>query len=93
LRAYAANDYCHAREGGKVGDVWIQWQLLAPSYPTASAGETCAAGQSGARKAAGVPGSAHGLCKDGATRLANNGATVARLEAIYGWEAGKMASL
>ncbi|WP_298356917.1 tyrosine-type recombinase/integrase [Rhodoblastus sp.] len=43
--------------------------------------------------AAGVPGSAHGLRKAGATRLANNGATVAQLEAIYGWEGGKMASL
>jgi integrase len=44
-------------------------------------------------KAAGVPGSAHGLRKAGATRLANNVATVAQLEAIYGWEGGKMASL
>jgi hypothetical protein len=34
--------------------------------------------------AAGVPGSARGLRKAGATRLANNGATVAQLEAIYG---------
>jgi integrase len=42
---------------------------------------------------AGVPGSAHGLRKAGATRLANNGATVAQLEAIYGWEGGKMAAL
>jgi integrase len=47
----------------------------------------------GACKAAGVPGSAHGLRKAGATRAANNGATVAQLEAIYGWSGGKMASL
>jgi integrase len=44
-------------------------------------------------KAAGVPGSAHGLRKAGATRAANNGATEAQLEAIYGWSGGKMASL
>jgi integrase len=42
---------------------------------------------------AGVPGSAHGLRKAGATRAANNGATVAQLEAIFGWSGGKMASL
>jgi integrase len=44
-------------------------------------------------EAAGVPGSAHGLRKSGATRAANNGATVAQLEAIFGWSGGKMASL
>jgi integrase len=44
-------------------------------------------------KAADVPGSAHGLRKAGATRIANNGATVAQLEAIYGWSGGKMAAL
>jgi integrase len=42
---------------------------------------------------AGVPGSAHGLRKAGATRAANNGATVAQLEAIFGWEGGRMAAL
>ena len=44
-------------------------------------------------KAAGVPGSAHGLRKAGATRAANNGATVAQLNAIYGWTGEKMAVL
>lgn len=44
-------------------------------------------------KAAGVPGSAHGLRKAGATRAANNGATEAELEAIFGWKGGKMAAL
>jgi integrase len=44
-------------------------------------------------KAAGVPGSAHGLRKAGATRAANNGATTAQLNAIYGWTGEKMASL
>jgi integrase len=41
---------------------------------------------------AGVPGSAHGLRKIAATRAANNGATVAELEAIFGWSGGRMAS-
>jgi integrase len=36
---------------------------------------------------------AHGLRKVGATRAANNGATVAELEAIFGWSGGGMASL
>ena len=44
--------------------------------------------------AAGVPGkSAHGLRKVGATRAANNGATVNQLEAMFGWSGGGMASL
>lgn len=41
---------------------------------------------------AGVNKSAHGLRKAAATRAANNGATVAQLEAIFGWEGGRMAS-
>jgi len=45
-------------------------------------------------KAAGIHGkSAHGIRKAAATRAANNGATVAMLEAIFGWEGGHMASL
>jgi integrase len=43
--------------------------------------------------AAGVPGSAHGVRKIAATRAANAGATVAQLEAIFGWSGGRMASL
>jgi integrase len=46
----------------------------------------------GACKAAGVPGSCHGLRKAGATRAANNGATEKQLEAIFGWTGGKMAA-
>jgi integrase len=43
---------------------------------------------------AGVDGkSAHGLRKIGATRAANNGATVAQLEALFGWRGGGMAAL
>jgi len=41
---------------------------------------------------AGVPGSAHGIRKAAATRAANQGATVAQLEAIFGWRGGNMAS-
>jgi integrase len=37
--------------------------------------------------------SAHGLRKIGATRAANNGATVNQLEALFGWSGGGMASL
>jgi integrase len=43
-------------------------------------------------RAAGVPGSAHGVRKIAATRAANHGATVAQLEAIFGWSGGTMAS-
>jgi len=43
-------------------------------------------------RAAGVPGSAHGLRKAGATRAVENGATLAQLNAIYGWTGEKMAS-
>lgn len=44
-------------------------------------------------KAAGVPGSAHGVRKIAATTAANNGATVAQLNAIFGWSGNAMASL
>jgi integrase len=43
-------------------------------------------------RAAGIKKSAHGLRKAAATRAANNGATEAQLEAIFGWEGGKMAA-
>jgi integrase len=42
---------------------------------------------------AGIRKSAHGLRKAAATNAANNGATVAQLEAIFGWEGGQMAAL
>ena len=44
-------------------------------------------------RAAGIKKSAHGLRKAAATRAANNGAMEAQLEAIFGWEGGKMAAL
>jgi integrase len=37
--------------------------------------------------------SAHGVRKIAATTAANNGATVAQLEAIFGWQGGQMAAL
>lgn len=42
--------------------------------------------------AAGVKKSAHGVRKIGATRAAEAGATVAELEALFGWSGGTMAS-
>ena len=42
----------------------------------------------GACNEAGVPGSAHGLRKAGATRLANEGAGEPELEAWFGWKRG-----
>lgn len=42
---------------------------------------------------AGVTKSAHGVRKIAATTAANNGATVAQLEAIFGWQGGQMAAL
>lgn len=44
-------------------------------------------------RAAGCPGSAHGLRKAGATRAADNGATTSELMAIFGWTTVKMAEL
>lgn len=41
---------------------------------------------------AGVPGSAHGLRKAGATRAAENGASEADLNAIFGWKEGSRES-
>ena len=37
--------------------------------------------------------SAHGVREVGATRAADNGATVTELEAIFGWQGGGMAAL
>lgn len=42
---------------------------------------------------AGVPGTAHGLRKAAAVRLAEAGATVAELNAVFGWTGAKMALL
>lgn len=42
-------------------------------------------------RAAGCPGSAHGLRKAGATRAAENGASERELMAMFGWSTGKQA--
>jgi integrase len=55
--------------------------------------EACANWFRHACRAAGVPGSPHGLRKTAATRAADNGATEAELEALFGWRGGDMASL
>jgi integrase len=44
-------------------------------------------------KLAGVDGSAHGIRKLAATRMADAGASEAELEAVFGWSGGHMASL
>ncbi|WP_332116009.1 tyrosine-type recombinase/integrase [Azorhizobium caulinodans] len=44
-------------------------------------------------QAAGVPGSAHGLRKAGATRAAEAGATELELMALYGWTSAKQAGV
>lgn len=44
-------------------------------------------------RTAGVPGTAHGLRKAAATRMAEAGASEADLEAVFGWRGGRMASL
>jgi integrase len=46
-----------------------------------------------AADAAGIAKSAHGVRKAGAIRLAHNGATVAELDAVFGWQGGGMAAL
>ena len=46
-----------------------------------------------AARAAGVPKSAHGVRKIAATTATLNGATVKELEAIFGWQGGRMAAL
>lgn len=47
----------------------------------------------GVCNAAGVSGSAHGLRKSGANRMAEAGATIHQLNAIFGWSGSRMASL
>ena len=46
-----------------------------------------------AARAAGIRKSAHGVRKIAATRAANNGASVAQLNSIFGWTGSAMASL
>lgn len=71
----------------KLGDM----TFLATARGTAFAKEGFGNWFKDACKAAGVPGSAHGLRKAGATRAANKGATDRQLMALFGWSTGKMA--
>lgn len=48
---------------------------------------------SDAARVAGVKKSAHGVRKIAATRAADSGATVAQLNAIFGWSGSSMAEL
>ena len=67
----------------------VDRRVQAQSTPTAgdllreAFGEAC--------RAAGCPGSAHGLRKAGAMRAAERGASERQLMAIFGWSTGKMA--
>jgi integrase len=77
-------------DAGPVGDLAFIAQKSGASLTKKTLGNTFRA----ACKAAGIIGkSAHGLRKAAATRAANNGATVAELEAIFGWSGGQMAAL
>jgi integrase len=44
-------------------------------------------------RAAGVPGSAHGVRKIAATTAANNGATTSQLKALFGWRTDSMPAI
>ena len=76
---------------GPCGDLGIHHRRERPPTDEGSYSAICSA-----RRVA-PPGyrnrSAHGLRKAAATRAANAGATVAQLEAIFGWSGGTMASL
>ncbi len=75
-------------EAGPVGDLTFITTKKGKSMRKESIGNAF----HDACRAAGIHKSAHGLRKAAATRAANNGATVAELEAIFGWEGGRMAS-
>jgi len=82
-------ELAHAIDATKTGDVAFVATASGKSMTKESFGnwfrDAC--------NAVKVPGSARGLRKAGAARAANNGATVAMLEAIFGWHGGDMASL
>ena len=76
-------------EAGPVGD--LAFIVGAMGHPLTK--ETFGNDFSKAARAAGVRKSAHGVRKIAATRAANAGATVAELNAIFGWTGSAMASL
>lgn len=76
-------------DAGPTGDL----ALIASEYGRGMRKEVVGNLFAKACRAAGIRKSAHGLRKAAATHAANRGATVAQLEAIFGWEGGRMASL
>jgi integrase len=76
-------------EAGPTGDLTYIATVSGNPMPKESVGNLFR----DACRAAGIRKSAHGLRKYAAALLANRGATVAQLEAIFGWEGGRMAAL
>lgn len=77
-----------ALDAGPVGDLAFICNANGGPFTKESFGNAF----SDACRKAGIRKSAHGVRKAGATRAANNGATVAQLEAIFGWVGGNMAA-
>ncbi len=77
----------HTLDIGPIGATWI---LNARGKPFVK--EAFGNAFSDAASAAGVEKSAHGVRKIAATIAAENGATEAELDAIFGWTGGRMAS-
>lgn len=82
------DDLADAIKAGPVGDLAIIATKAGGYFIKEGLGNEF----SDACRKAGIRKSAHGLRKLAATRLANAGATVAQLEAIFGWVGGRMAS-
>jgi integrase len=76
-------------DAGPTGDLTYIATASGKPMPKESVGNLFA----DACRAAGLKKSAHGLRKYAAALLANRGATVAQLEAVFGWEGGRMAAL
>ena len=79
---------------------WVPTEPLSPGAEAGASPRLRIPGEASTRwrlsveacREAGVPGSAHGVRKLAATTMANNGATVPQLEAVFGWTGGRMAS-
>ena len=82
-------DILKALDAGPTGDLAFIATLTGNPMTKESVGNA----SRDACRDAGIKKSAHGLRKAAATRAANNGASEAQLEAIFGWEGGKMAAL
>ena len=80
---------CATLEAGPIGD--LAFIVGARGHPLTK--ESFGNALSEAARKAGVEKSAHGVRKMAATRAANSGATVAQLNAIFGWTGSAMASL